>query len=44
MSWGEELWDRTEAVLGQLTEDTEELNSLFARSARQQKTVGKHLC
>lgn len=33
MSWGVELWDRAEAVLGQVTEDTEELGALFGRYA-----------
>ena len=31
MSWGLELWDRVDAVIGQLTEDTDELASVFTR-------------
>ena len=31
MSWGQELWDRVDAVIGQLTEDTDELAGLFTR-------------
>ena len=31
MSWGLELWDRVDAVIGQITEDTDELASVFTR-------------
>ena len=31
MSWGLELWDRVDAVIGQITEDTDELGGVFTR-------------
>ena len=31
MSWGLELWDRVDAVIGQLGEDTDELSNVFTR-------------
>ena len=31
MSWGLELWDRVDAVIGQITEDTDELATVFTR-------------
>ena len=31
MSWGLELWDRVDAVIGQITEDTDELGGVFNR-------------
>ena len=32
MSWGQELWDRVDAVIGQISEDTDELTGVFTRS------------
>jgi len=41
MSWGLELWDRVDAVIGQLGEDTDELSNVFTRFVKERGDLEK---